>query len=106
MSEDKFLIQLLGKIGDDIARINDTIDKNQDRINGYIIESSTDRKALRSLIDGLYDRVEKLSKMLGSHKKKGVWALFVATITGGAIASGSLNYQKLFEKLIPSLGGE
>jgi hypothetical protein len=104
MSEDKFLIQLLGKIGDDIARINDTIDRNQDRINGYIIESSTDRKALRSLIDGLHDRVEKLSKMLGGHKKKGVWALFVATLTGGAIASGTLNYQELFKSLLPFKG--
>lgn len=101
MSEHEFLIQLLEKIGDDIARINDTIDKNQDRINGYILESSADRQILRSLIDGLQERVEKLSKTFGIHKKKGLWAVLIATITGGAIASGTLNYQKLIEKLIP-----
>ena len=101
MSDHEFLIQLLEKIGDDIARINDTIDKNQDRINSFIVESSSDRKALRSLVDGLQDRIENLSKTLGLHKKKGLWALLIATVTGGAIASGTLNYQKLLEKIIP-----
>lgn len=101
MSEHEFLIQLLEKIGNDIARINDTIDKNQDRINGFIVESSSDRKAIRSLIDGLQERLEKMSQTLGVHKKKSLWALLLATITGGAIASGTLNYQKLLEKIIP-----
>jgi hypothetical protein len=99
MSDHEFLIQLLEKIGDDISRINDTIDKNQDKINSFIVESSSDRKALRSLVDGLQIRIEHISKTLGLHKKKGLWALFIATITGGAIASGTINYNDLIPKL-------
>lgn len=93
----------LERILDSISRDIDLIRKNQethaDRVNGFMAESSKDRALLRQTVESLQIKVDRLAKVLGVHKKKGLWAMGVATITGAAIASGTINYQKLLEKI-------
>jgi hypothetical protein len=105
MSED-FLKEYLIKISDDLNKVFLMIEKDRERDNEFtlaIAESRADRKALRDMVATLQVKVDKLAEVFGVHKKKGLWALLIATITGGAIASGTLNYQKLIEKVF-SLG--
>ncbi len=105
MSEE-FLKEYLVKISDDLNKVFTMIEKDRERDQHFMMfmaESSADRKAIREMILTLQDKFDKLAQVFGVHKKKGLWALLIATITGGAIASGSLNYQKLFEKVL-SLG--
>lgn len=93
----------LARILDGISRDIETIRKNQDThavtVNSFMNESLKDRALLRQTVESLQIKVDRLAKVLGVHKKKGLWAMLVATLTGAAIASGTINYQKLLEKI-------
>lgn len=102
MSED-FLREYLVKISDDITKVFVMIEKDRERDKEFIefmADSRADRRALKETILAVQVKVDKLAEMFGVHKKKGLWALLIATVTGAAIASGTLNYQKLLEKVL------
>jgi len=104
MMSDDFLKEYLTKISEDISKVFEMVEKDRERDHRFLAfmeESKNDRRALRELIEGVQVKVDKLAELFGVHKKKGMFALLIATVTGAAIASGSLNYQKIIEKLIP-----
>ena len=112
MSNEQFIIAFLEKLGDDISRINDTIDKNQDRVSSFITESTTDRRDIRVLINelqGEQERLsqlcERLSELYGEHKKKGIAFGILGLLTGGSIYFGKLDMQKVLEKIIAFIKG-
>jgi len=112
MSNDQFIIALLENLKDDISRINDTIDKNQDRIASYVSESTADRKDLRILVvelqrrtEGLSQLCERLSELYGEHKKKGIAIGIIGFLTGGSLYLDKLDLQRLFDKILAFIKG-
>lgn len=112
MSNEQFIIAFLEKLGDDISRINDTIDKNQDKIMSFISESTADRRELRSFVnelrtkqEGLFQLYERLSELCGEHKKKGVAFGILGLLTGGSLYFSKLDVQRVFEKIVAFIKG-
>lgn len=104
---DEYLKELISKICDDIDLIRANQDKQADKsdrfnqkVTSFMATSSEDRKLLRQTVGDLQSKVDKLASILGVHKKKGLWALVVAMFSGAAIASGTLNYQKIIESIL------
>jgi len=102
-----YLKEYLGKISADIRKIYKMIEKDRERdaaVVEFMSESKADRKALRELVEDMRDKVDNVAEMFGIPKKKGLYYLIVAFFSGAAVASGTINYQKLIEKLIPFSG--
>lgn len=88
MSDLDFLRDLLGKIGEDVARLN----RQVDHLGALHVEEIKEREQIKITVKSLQDKVDTLVGVFGDHKKKGFLALLLAVIVGGAIASGTLNY--------------
>lgn len=99
MPQQDHLARILDGISRDIETIRNNQENHASTVNTFMFESSKDRALLRQTVESLQTKVDRLAKVLGVHKKKGLWAMLVATLTGAAIASGTINYQKLLEKI-------
>jgi hypothetical protein len=112
MSNEQFIIAFLESLKDDISRINDTIDKNQDRLASFVNESTADRKDIRVLVvelqrrtEGLSNLCDRLSELYGEHKKKGIAIGILGFLTGGSFYLGKLDMQKILDKIIAFIKG-
>ena len=103
-NQNDYLRDILTKMMRDVEKLQATVEHHQERTQNFMAESSKDRAMLRATVESLEKNVDKLSKILGIHKKKGLWALFIATLTGGAIASGTINYTELIARLFKANG--
>jgi hypothetical protein len=82
MTTDNFLKEILHDIREDVKDLRVSHEKQSMAMNG------------------LEKRVDELTGLLGFQKKKGLLALLGAALTGGALASGTLNYPKIIEALL------
>jgi len=94
--ETHLIIELLRNANDSLAKV----ETRMSNLEGLQLESIRDRAELRNIVVNLQGHVKSISKTLGAHKKKGLFALIAALFSGAAIASGSINYQALLEKII------
>ena len=92
----QLIIELLRNANDSLSKVEVRMGKLED----FQLDSIRDRSELRTMIISLQQHVNRITKTLGAHKKKGLFALIVALFSGAAIASGSINYQALLEKII------
>lgn len=93
MAELDFLRDLLTKIGDDVSRLN----RQVDHLGSLHVEEIKEREQIKITVKSLQDKVETLASVLGEHKKKGFFAILIAVIVGGAVASGTLNYTNIIK---------
>jgi hypothetical protein len=88
MAELEFLRDLLTKIGEDVSRLNHQVD----HLGALHIQELEERAEIKATVKSLQSKVDTLCGLLGEHKKKGFFAILIAVLVGGAVASGSLNY--------------
>jgi hypothetical protein len=103
MAEDNtnLIIELIRSANEKLT----AVERRMSNMEGLQLESIKDRQELRGMVISLQEHTRRISKTLGAHKKKGLFALIAALFSGAAIASGSLNYQSIVDKLIGALKG-